>query len=211
MSAPKDVALIFVKQPEAGRVKTRLGRSIGFEKAARLYAHLAGFVWQEIRKYEDCEHWVLFEPASALDAIRIWLPDADRYLVQADGDLGRRLLGAFAAAQDGSRRGVVAVGSDVPRLRASDLAQAFEALRSHDAVIGPADDGGYWLIGLSRSFPEIFKGISWSTSTVAAETIELLEKHGRTYTRLRALRDIDEVSDLDLFPDLLSLGGTERK
>jgi len=203
MTAPKDVALIFVKQPEPGRVKTRLGKSIGFERAARIYAQLASGVWREIRGYDLCEHWVLFEPAAALEAIRAWLPDADRYILQGDGDLGRRLESGFAEALDGGHRAVLAIGSDVPGLRASDLEQAFATLRDHDAVIGPADDGGYWLIGLSRSFPEIFRGISWSTSTVAAETIERLERHGKTYARLRTLRDIDEAADLALFPELL--------
>ncbi len=195
--------MIFVKQPEPGRVKTRLGRSIGLEKSALLYSRLAQRVWHQIRRYEMCEHWVLFEPSSAVKMIRTWLPDADRYVAQADGDLGQRLAEAFAEAQDGGRRGVIAIGSDVPDLGAADLREAFELLRDHDAVIGPADDGGYWLIGLSRLFPEVFRGISWSTSGVASETIRVLENHKKSYARLRSLKDIDEVDDLELYPDLL--------
>lgn len=211
MPRQSDVAMIFVKQPEPGRVKTRLGRSIGFEKSALFYSRLAKRIWHQIRRYKNCEFWVLFEPPSALDLIRTWLPDADRYVVQGDGDLGQRLGKAFEEAQDGGRRSVIAIGSDIPDLRAEDLRDAFELLKKHDAVIGPADDGGYWLIGLSRLFPEIFRGISWSTSHVAAETIDVLENHQRTYARLRSLKDIDEVEDLESYPDLRTLTENENK
>ena len=194
---------MFVKQPEPGKVKTRLGRSIGFEQSARLYTRLARKIWNEIRQYRGCEHWVLFEPASALESVLAWLPGADRYLVQVEGDLGNRLQSAFSLAQDGSSRAVVAIGSDVPGLSAGDLNEAFRALRSCDAVIGPAYDGGYWLIGLSRPLPEVFEGIAWSTSTVADETIRILESRAKSYDLLRRLRDIDEAEDLREFPDLL--------
>jgi uncharacterized protein len=135
-------------------------------------------------------------PADAGDAVRAWLGAGPAYLPQADGDLGRRMEDAFARAfADGAER-VVIVGSDLPELSASLLRRAFDALDVHPAVLGPARDGGYYLLGLRRMVPGIFDGIAWSTPDVLAATLARFRAADVAPAMLDELADVDEVQDL---------------
>ncbi|HEU0078310.1 MAG TPA: TIGR04282 family arsenosugar biosynthesis glycosyltransferase, partial [Longimicrobiaceae bacterium] len=145
--------LVFVRAPEPGRVKTRLAAAIGAEGALRVYRRLAEHTLAEVRTLADdgVEVRVHYTPADAGAAVREWLDDGPVYLPQAEGgDLGMRMRDAFARAFADGAECVVIVGSDLPELTAALLRRAFDALDAHPAVLGPARDGGYYLLGLRR-------------------------------------------------------------
>ncbi len=125
-----------------------------------------------------------------------WLgPDLD-YLAQPDGDLGQRLTGAFREAFGQGYFRVVIIGADCPDLLASHIEEAFSILRSQDLVIGPATDGGYYLIGLSRPEPALFAAIPWGAGDVLEKTLEIAEQKGLSLAQLETLSDVDRPEDL---------------
>jgi hypothetical protein len=188
--------LVFVRAPEAGRVKTRLAASIGADAALNVYRRLAEHTVREALAVAGAEVRVHFTPADAEAGVRAWLGDGPALLPQADGDLGERMRGAFAwAFEDGHRR-VVIIGSDLPEMRADLLGRAITLLDDHQAVIGPARDGGYYLLGLTRLGEGVFEGIAWSTPGVLQATLERLATAGITPALLEPLTDVDEVGDL---------------
>lgn len=189
------VTLVFVRAPEAGRVKTRLAAGLGAEGALRVYRRLAEHTLREARAMGG-EVRVHFTPADAGAEVRAWLGDGVRYLPQSAGDLGARMEAAFRDAfEDGADR-VVIIGSDLPDLSAALLRRAFDALESHAAVIGPARDGGYYLLGMQTIIGGLFEEIPWSTNEVLARTLDRLRAAGIEPALLGALSDVDEVHDL---------------
>ncbi|HEY0150789.1 MAG TPA: TIGR04282 family arsenosugar biosynthesis glycosyltransferase [Longimicrobium sp.] len=189
------VTLVFVRAPVAGQVKTRLAAALGAEGALRVYRRLAEHTLREARALGG-EVRVHFTPEDAEPAVRAWLGDGPRYLPQSAGDLGARMEAAFRAAfEDGADR-VVIIGSDLPELSVALLGRAFDALDSHPAVIGPARDGGYYLLGMRTMIDGLFDGIPWSTDDVLARTLERLGAAGIHPALLDTLSDVDEVDDL---------------
>lgn len=190
--------LVFVRAPERGRVKTRLAAAIGDDAALRVYRRLAEHALREASALagEGVRVRVHHTPADAGGAVRAWLGAGPAYLPQGDGDLGARMEDAFARAfADGAER-VVIVGSDLPDLSAELLRRAFRSLDAHPAVLGPARDGGYYLLGLARPVPGIFQGIAWSTSGVLAATLDRFRAAKIEPAMLEELADVDEVGDL---------------
>jgi hypothetical protein len=187
--------LVFVRAPEAGRVKTRLAATLGADGALRVYRRLAEHTVREARAV-DAELRVHFTPADRESEVRAWLGDGPRYLAQAEGDLGTRMEAAFRSAfADGAER-VVIVGSDLPDLTAALLRRAFGALDEHPAVLGPALDGGYYLLGMRAMIPGVFDGVPWSTDAVLARTLQRMRAAGIEPALLPALADVDEADDL---------------
>ncbi|HEU4561796.1 MAG TPA: TIGR04282 family arsenosugar biosynthesis glycosyltransferase [Longimicrobium sp.] len=193
-----DCILLFVRAPELGRVKTRLAAEIGARAALRVYRRLAEHAVAEARAVgDDVALRIHFTPANAGEAVRTWLGgEGAAYLPQADADLGGRMRAAFEAAFSEGHRRVVIIGSDLPGLTAELLRDAFAGLDHHPAVIGPAEDGGYYLLGLREMIPELFHGIPWSTGEVFGRTMAKLRSLGITPARLPALGDVDVAADL---------------
>ncbi|GAC1380996.1 MAG: hypothetical protein NVSMB30_28790 [Hymenobacter sp.] len=150
------------------------------------------------------------EPATAVPAT-VWLADAagpeptateaQDWLAlpvrcQAPGDLGERMAAAFAAAFEAGARRVAIIGTDCPGLRAAHLTQAFAQLADHDVVLGPATDGGYYLLGLRQPCPELFQNKAWSTASVLPDTVAEAERLGYRVALLPELRDVDTAVDL---------------
>ncbi len=191
--------LVFVRAPEPGRVKTRLAAAIGAEGALRVYQRLAEHTLAEVRSLaaESVEVRVHYTPAGAGAAVRKWLGDGPLYLPQAESDdLGMRMRDAFTRAfADGVER-VVIVGSDLPDLTAPLLRRAFDELDAHPAVLGPARDGGYYLLGLRGMIDGIFTGVPWSTPDVLTATLERFRAAGEEPVLLEELADVDEAEDL---------------
>lgn len=186
--------LLFVKYPEPGRVKTRLIPAVGAEQACRIHRLLAERVAETIRnRPESITVW--FDGGDA-DLMREWLGEFT-FVRQPEGDLGVRLDHAFSRSFRNGADSVIAIGSDAPGLSADILDHAFGALERTQAVIGPANDGGYYLIGLTENRNDLFNEMKWGTETVYGETIRRLEATKTSWTVLEPLSDIDRPEDLE--------------
>ncbi len=193
--------IIFTKYPEPGKVKTRLIPALGKEGAASLHRTMTERTlrWAKslFRKNPDLiEIW--FEGGTRR-MMEEWLGPEFNYFHQGDGDIGERMARAFQENFQSKKREVVLVGVDCPELTAFHGQAAFVALKNHDLVLGPTNDGGYCLIGLKRMVPEIFKSITWGTDTVFHETLDRAKNMGLSVKNLNILHDVDEPQDLSLW------------
>ncbi len=197
MAAPAEVLIVFAKHPEPGRVKTRLAPALGERLAARVYRRLAartlGIAADPPAAGREVRVWV--EPAARVPDAPGWIGPADAFLPQPDGDLGARMSRAFDDAFAAGARRAVIVGTDLPDLERTDLDAAFARLSDHGAVLGPAADGGYWLLGLRAPAPGLFSAMAWSTEGVLDETRRRLDALGLVRHELRTLRDVDRPED----------------
>ena len=201
---------MFIRAPEAGKVKTRLAAEIGPDAALRVYRRLAEHTLAVAAQVAGAgvEVRVHYTPADAGRDVRAWLepawrareaPDgggALRFLPQQGEGLGERMENAFAAAFEAGHERVVIVGSDLPALDAALVLRAFALLEASPAVLGPARDGGYYLMGLRQRVGGLFSGIPWSTSDVLRLTLDRLRDAGIEPALLEPLSDLDEASDL---------------
>jgi uncharacterized protein len=203
----ENTLIIFLKYPEPGKVKTRLAKAIGNEKACLIYKQLAEKVITNIcqKNRELYDIYVFFTPADKKHAIKTWLtPVFDKnggvdvyYKSQSGDSLGERMSLAFREIlQERHRKKGIIIGADCPEIDASLIEDAFEVLREKDVVIGPAHDGGYYLFGMSKYIQDLFADIDWSTDRVFKQTMEKVYKNNLACTILRTLRDIDTWEDL---------------
>jgi uncharacterized protein len=189
--------LVFVRAPELGRVKTRLAAGIGAERALAAYRFLGrSAVHAALAVGEGVEVRVLFTPPASRALVRHWLGPGPVLVPQADGDLGARLGAAFDQAFSGGHSPVLVIGSDIPDVDPPLIRRALAALGSAEAVIGPAADGGYYLLGLRSPTDSVFDRIEWSTDRVFSQTLERLAAQGVTPATLPVLRDVDTAADL---------------
>jgi uncharacterized protein len=190
-----DHLIIFIKNPELGKVKTRLGTAIGDEKALEVYLKLLAITRDQTQSVQCIKHLCYSEKVDASDA---W--SASDYLkhVQGKGDLGEKMLGAFEDAFNQGAEKMVIIGSDCPQITSEIIEKAFDALGKYDVVMGPAKDGGYYLLGMKCPLPMLFRNKEWSTDTVLADTVLDLIDMGLTHFRLKELSDLDTIYDLHL-------------
>lgn len=188
---------VFVKAPRVGTVKTRIAQTIGAERACAIYRELVETVLKNLSSIRYTQ--LRFSPDDSREEITRWLREDWKAEPQGTGDLGERLQSAFAEAfADGAER-VVIVGSDCPEVKTQDVRAAWKELRSHDLVIGPAVDGGYWLIGLRAPQPELLREITWSSDQVLAQTLQRAKSLGLRIQLLRILNDIDTETDWNAY------------
>lgn len=188
----KNTLLIFIKNPVAGKVKTRLARTVGDAEALRIYHILlektrAAALEAPVKR----QLWY----SDQIDRADAWPEQLFDKQVQSGADLGERMGNAFKAAFAQGAEKVVIVGSDCPALNGDILMQAFTALDTQEAAIGPTPDGGYYLLALRRFEPALFENIAWSTETVCHDTIKAAEKAGLHVALLPPLSDIDTEAD----------------
>lgn len=211
---PAESLILFAKPPLAGRVKTRLAASLGREGAARLYACFLKDAAETARALMEarpgvglvCE-WAL-EQGESPDEFPLtdWLPGAFLHRAQTGADIGARMAAALGRCLAFGRRAVL-IGTDFPDLPHEVLFDAFEKLERGDEpkiTLGPAADGGYYLIGMNRFLPEIFTGIPWSTGEVLSRTLEKAAALGVGTALLPEWRDVDEADDLEALKGRLS-------
>jgi rSAM/selenodomain-associated transferase 1 len=191
-----DLLLVFLKEPRPGAVKSRLAARIGAEAAAAVYRAIADeAIRRTAPRGDEYERRFLFDPPDSGPRIAEWLP-GQIILPQGGGDLGERMARAFADAfASGARRAVV-IGTDVPAVAREDVLDALESLDEHDVAVGPATDGGYYLLALKRPEPELFRGIRWSSPDVLTGTLERAATRGLSVRVLRTIGDVDTVEDL---------------
>ena len=188
----KNVLIIFIRNPELGKVKTRLARTLGDHEALRIYRFLLEKTRLAASGVRAERHLYYSENMAREDDWPIALFHKKQ---QSNGDLGERMESAFRNAFREGAEKVLIIGSDCPELSSTILDSAFELLEKADFVVGPVPDGGYYLLGMKEMTPSVFRDIAWSTETVRAETLEKIEALGKSYALLPELTDIDEATD----------------
>lgn len=201
--ARRNVVAVFLKLPQPGRVKTRLAAELGAEEAAEIYRHLAEETLRHV-PWALLEVWICFDPAEKRAEIEEWITPllpaeaCVRFIAQVEGDLGARMHAVMETAfAEPDTATLTFLGTDCPDVRwpVFVITQRMER-EAMDAVFGPALDGGYYLLALRRSCPELFAGIPWSTSETLAASLEAAARAGRRVHVLeRRLRDIDTAED----------------
>ena len=185
------------KAPVAGTVKTRLVPPLTAEQAAALYRALLLDQFEQLSQIGGAERYVFYAPADA-EQLLCDLGGADyTYRAQCDGDLGARMEHVFAELWGLGHKNIVLIGSDLPALPLAILRGAFARLSSgkNRVVLGPSRDGGYYLIGMNRSTPEVFADMTWSHDRVLAETTAQLDALGLSYGLLPTWFDLDVAED----------------
>jgi len=185
--------LIFAKAPIGGTVKTRLAAEVGDAAAVEVYRRVGTQVARQVGSQYRLSVW--YDPPEAEDVARAWLGDHE-YLVQAAGDLGSRMEHAFRFHFGRGDGPVIAIGADAPGVTADTIAAAEAALRECDVVLGPALDGGYYLLGLNREHPELLSDVPWGTADVLGITVARCRASDLAVRQLEALRDLDTAADL---------------
>lgn len=214
--------MIFLKYPEPGKVKTRLAKVIGNEKACTAYRLLAEGVIKNIflKNVWSYNVWIFFTPFDKGNEIKDWLKPVigdnqkagTKYMPQEGDTLGERMSNAFKQIfqEKHYKRGLV-IGTDCPGIDDRLIGNAFEVLKEKDIVIGPCKDGGYYLLGMSGSVPllfswqpilDLFMDIDWSTDKVLKQTMGKVHKNNLSCHTLTTLADIDRTEDLyQYFPN----------
>ncbi len=190
--------IVFARYPEPGRTKTRLIPAIGAEKAAALQRFLAEHVMSVIKT------WVARRPVSVeiryegTEETRMteWLGSGFIYNVQRGADIGEKMHNAFEDAFNEQFEHVIIVGTDLPFLNSEILESALNFLNTYDLVLGPANDGGYYLVGLKAAQSELFRNIPWGTDGVLDRTVHAALLLGMTLAFVQALDDVDRPEDL---------------
>lgn len=191
--------IIFVKNPVAGKVKTRLAKTIGDDKALEIYVHLLE-ITRKAAEGADCTRHLFYSDDIAADD---WSLDKFNKHLQAGSDLGEKMKNAFHHILTLGAKRVIIIGSDCPGLTSEIVEDAFKALMDKDVCVGPAKDGGYYLLGMKELHPALFEEKEWSTDSVFEDTVVDLMENRLTYARLPQLSDVDTIYDLHLMKDFL--------
>ena len=195
--------IIFVRNPVLGNVKTRLAKDLGDEKTLAVYRLLLQHTL-DITLPLPCEKFVYY--ADEPEAQDIWNRPGYIKKQQSGNDLGERMLLTFSELFEQGYKRVLIIGSDCYQLSTNMLERAITILDTHSAVLGPANDGGYYLLGMNTLLPDLFINKPWSSDAVAALSIADFNNHGLTYSLLDELSDVDTINDLpDNYLKLLGL------
>ena len=197
----KKALIIFTRNPELGKVKTRLAKSVGDESALNIYKFLLKHT-VEITEKLNVDKYVFY--SETIHREDIWNPDIFRKKLQSGNDLGERMQNAFSEMFGLGYEKVMIVGSDIYELQQKDIENAYDALETTPFVIGPATDGGYYLLGMKELNSEIFQNKDWGTTTVLEATLKDL-KSGK-YVLLEERNDVDyyeDIKNVDAFQQFL--------
>ncbi|TGM66190.1 glycosyltransferase [Leptospira levettii] len=184
--------IIFAKQPIQGQVKTRLAKTLGDQTTLNIYQNLLQ-ITQDITSKLNISKTVYWDQIPY--HTNIYFQDGYSFKVQSQGDLGKKMKDAFREEFDESFGKILIIGTDCPYLTKEIFEDAYRALEKSNIVIGPAKDGGYYLLGMNRFYPSLFEGIPWSTELVFDLTIKKIKELNLTFSVLPALNDIDTEKD----------------
>lgn len=191
----KNLLIIFTRNPILGKVKTRLAKTVGDKTALDIYTFLLKKT-KEITLDSPCDKVVYY--SEKIIKNDIWNCNSFRKEVQFGEDLGAKMKNSFYDAFENNYRKVVLIGSDIYDLESYHINEAFKKLETNDVVMGPALDGGYYLIGLKKMHPKIFDNKKWGSSTVRKDTLKNLEKVD--VHLLPVLNDVDVIEDIEHHP-----------
>jgi len=208
----KSALIIFAKFPEHGKVKTRLAKTIGNEKALQFYSLCAHNVFSEVNKLsENIDVYIFYSDKEDKHRIKGWITHDFKFKHQINSDLGNRMKSAFASVLEKGYSKALIIGTDVPDMLVEVINQAFAHLEKFNVVIGPSNDGGYYLLGMRKLIPELFSGIKWSTQEVYQKTIIKILKLGMNSKVLPVLVDVDTEDDLNYWLENVNSGNMELK
>ena len=192
--------IVFCKNPELGKVKTRLSKDIGPENALKVYQKLVEHTAACVSEIKIRTAVFYHESLIKKD---VWKKIATDKRVQSNGDLGMRMAAAFRWGFQSGFGPIVLIGSDLWNLTSTDLQKALRALNTSDFVLGPAEDGGYYLLGMKAFEPRLFEKMPWSTPQLLAQTLTVLKE--KNTVMLEEKNDIDLLKDLKKVPELMAL------
>ena len=191
----QNALITFIKNPIRGQVKTRLAADVGDEKALRIYLALMDHT-RKVAQQVHANRYLFYD--QYIDTADSWSSLLFQKHLQSDGDLGARMENAFSLALQQHQK-VMVIGSDCAQLTPDIISHAFESLNNHDVVIGPALDGGYYLIGMKRLYPFLFQDMPWSSDTVFTETQRRIKQHNLSWDKGPTLSDIDYATDWETY------------
>jgi uncharacterized protein len=210
VKTPPQHLIIYTRYPEPGKTKTRLIPLLGEKEAANLQQKMTEYTLiqaKQLLQLFPVTIEVRFAGGS-LQLMEKWLNSGLLYQHQGEGDLGKKMANSFLEAFNQGAEQVITIGSDCPGLNTEILATAFQHLQTHDLVLGPAIDGGYYLIGLQRHISELmgelFDNINWGTSQVLQQTIDIAQKLNLSVEYLPILADVDRPEDLYVWEQILN-------
>ena len=190
--------IIFSRYPEPGKTKTRLIPALGAEGAAQLQQQMTEHTLNTARKLRALGNLTIeiHFTGGSKEQMAQWLGRDLQYVPQVSGELGQKLQSALARAFNSNCQRVVVIGIDCPDLDRTILSDAFNVLSDRDLVLGSAQDGGYYLIGLNRLFPQLFQSIAWGSDRVLHQTSEIARELKLHFGYLPTLADVDRPEDL---------------
>jgi len=183
--------IVFVKNPIPGKVKTRIAEKVGEKKALEIYLKMLNHLNQWVSPL-PLKKWIYF--SDYIDGDGIWSSSEFEFGLQKGKDLGIKMYSTLFEVLTISKKAIL-IGSDIAGLNPRILEEAFELLKDHDLVFGPANDGGYYLVGCKKNHPEIFDNIPWSTSRVLEVSLEIAANLDLSVALLPPLNDIDYIED----------------
>ncbi len=192
----KEALIVFLKKPVEGKVKTRIGTAVGHSTAVAIYDKL-------LKKTADVVNG-LRKDIFVFTDVPFDVPYFENYILrsQKGEDLGGKMRNAFKSIFDEGFSKVGIIGTDCYDLSKEIIDDNFNKLLNTDFVLGPSFDGGYYFLGMSKLNEEVFENVDWSTDKVLQQTVELIQQNGNSYTLGDRLSDVDEVSDVNLYPEL---------
>ncbi len=191
--------IVFTRYPVPGQTKTRLIPTLGAEGAAKLQREMTEHTLQQVKELQEMQPLAVevHFTGGTTAQMQEWLGRDWRYIPQVGGGLGEKLIAAFTEGEE-----TIVIGIDCPQLTSTLLQKGFEQLKNNNLVLGPALDGGYYLIGLRQLLPELFTGINWGTSVVLQQTVTIAQNHNLKIHLLPLLQDIDRPEDLSIWEQL---------
>ena len=189
----QSLLIIFYRNPEVGKVKTRLAATLGDVKALSIYLLLV----KHTRKVTETlpVHRALFY-SDHVDTADSWSNETYQKYLQSGKDLGEKMMHSFEVGFNAGYKSICIIGTDCLELTSEIIEEAFHKLQTHDAVLGPAMDGGYYLLGMNQLHSSLFNNKNWSTHTVLPSTLRDFKTLGLKFWQLKTLNDVDEQKDL---------------
>ncbi|PPS40712.1 TIGR04282 family arsenosugar biosynthesis glycosyltransferase [Chroococcidiopsis sp. TS-821] len=204
--------IVFTRYPEPGKAKTRLIPHLGAVAAAQLQRQMTEHTLLQVSKLGDRSLTVEVRFVDGnLELMQQWLGTDIDYQPQGEGDLGERIKRALAAAFARGSQKIITIGTDCPGITAKLLVTAFEQLHEYDLVLGPAIDGGYYLIGLKRLIAELFDDIAWGSDVVLQQTQAIAQQLNLSVALLPPLADVDRPEDLVVWEEIQSRGAEGQR